>query len=621
MDVELAEIRDFLAANPPYDQLPANLLNELPKQLTARYFRRGSVIIELGQPNEYVHVLRSGAVDIIDAHGSLADRDDPGSSFGLSSVLTGGPSLYRIVAHEDSLCLLLPASVFHRLAAASEAFSQFFLRQHAGRLKASVQAVGVKDSGSAIMRTRVRDIIKRSPITIPPSTTIREAAQVMTDSGGISALLVVVDERLVGILTDRDMRSKVVAAGLSSAEPVTAIMTADPLTIPADRLAFEVMVEMTQYGFHHLPVVEEGQLLGMITSGDLMRLEQANPTYLIGEIQQQTALSAVVATTARLPQVVEAAVVQDATADDIARVVTAVADAVTRKLLNLAEADLGEPPVRYCWVALGSQGRMETGLQSDQDNAIIIDDAVTPEQLEYFARLADQVVDGMEACGYDRCPGDMMASNPTWRVPLRTWGQYFARWMNEPEPEAVLNAQTFFDMRPIYGDKNLYERLHSAVLARAPRASRFLAYMARDAQRFEPPLGFFRDFVLEDSGAHRNTLDVKVGGIAPIIQIARIFALSRGQTQLNTIDRLKGAASSGALSAENSADLADAFEFITHVRVRHQVEQISRGEKPDNHVPPAVLSPFERRQLKEAFAVVRRMQGALAFVHRTDMTS
>jgi len=619
MDVELAEIRDFLAAHAPFDALPPAVLADLPKTLTARYFRRGTTIIELGQRNDNVHILRSGAINIIDSHGALVDRDDPGKSFGLSSVMTGGPSLYRIAAHEDSLCLLLPGDVFRQLMNTSEAFRAYYLRRQAGRMRSAVEAVRVHD-GSAILRTRVRDIVRRAPITTPPATTVREAAQLMTERN-VSAVLVTEGPRLVGILTDRDLRSKVVAAGSDPSGPVSAIMTPEPITIASDKLAFEVLVDMTQRGFHHLPVVEEGRLLGMVTSGDLMRLEQANPSYLVGEIAGQTTLEGLKASAARIGRVVETAVQQDATAEDISRVLTAIADAITRKLLNLAEAELGTPPVRYCWVALGSQGRLETGLQSDQDNAIILADEAAGEHAGYFEALADRVVDGLEACGYERCPGNMMASNPQWRVPLRTWGLYFAKWMNEPEPDALLNAQTFFDMRPVYGDNELYARLHASFVARAPDAVRFLAYLAKQAQRFEPPLGFFRDFVLEDSGEHRNTLDLKTGGIAPIVQMARLFALSKGAPQVNTMDRLKAAATTNALTAENSADLADAFEFICHVRIRHQARQVARGEQPNNHVPPSDLSSFERRHLKEAFGIIRRMQGALAFVHRTDITS
>ncbi len=296
-------------------------------------------------------------------------------------------------------------------------------------------------------------------------------------------------------------------------------------------------------------------------------------------------------------------------------------DALTRKLIEMAEGEIGNAPVHYCWVALGSQGRLESGMQSDQDNALLISDEVTPEQLEWFGELARRVVDGLVRCGFPLCPGDMMASNPQWRVPLRTWGGYFAQWMNAPEPEALLNAQTFFDMRPVHGDRTLYERLQTSVIARAPQATRFLAYLAKQAQRFEPPLGFFRDFVLVDSGEHANTLDLKAGGIAPIVQIARLVALSKGGAQLNTIDRLRAASSTNALSEEKAADLTDAFEFISYVRLQHQVKQMKKGQQADNLIDPASLSSFERRHLKEAFAIIRKTQGTLAYFYRTDVTS
>ncbi len=620
MDVELAEVRDFLAGHEPFSKLPRGVLDELPKRLNAKYYRRGTVIVAAGDTNDYMYILRSGGVDIIDAHGGLVDREDPGGTFGMSSVMSGSPSLYTLRAHEDSLCLLMHADLFHHLLTTDASFSQFFVAQQAARMRNAVQGSHSDSSGSAILRTRVRDIIKKQPITIEPTATIREAAQLMTEKR-VSALLVTVADRLVGIVTDRDLRTQVVAQDRPSGEPVSNIMTANPSTTSPESLAFEVLVDMTQRGFHHLPVVEGGSLVGMVTSGDLMRLEQANPTFLVGHIATQTTMAGLVAATRRVPQVVETCVSQDATNDDIARVVTAIADATTRKIIEFAQADLGAPPVPYCWVALGSQGRQETGMQSDQDNAIIIDDTVTPEQLPWFADLAERVVAGLEECGYERCPGDMMATNPHWRQPLRTWGTYFARWINEPEPDALLNAQTFFDMRPIAGDATLATRLQQAIVTLTPRSPRFQAYLAKGAQQFQPPIGFFRDFVLEGEGEHKNTLDLKAGGIATIVQMARLFALSKGITELNTITRLKAAAAAEALSEENANNLIDAFEFINDVRVRHQVRQLKVGSRPDNHVPPSSLTQFEKRSLRDAFQIVRKMQGALAYIHRTDLTS
>ncbi len=617
MDIELAEIRHFLAEYPPFDDLSPQALSQLPRQLTARYYKRGSTLVTAGSSNSHMFILRSGAVDILDPHGSLVERSDPGTCFGMSSVIADGPSTYTMVAREDSLTYLMPASVFHELIRTQPSFGHFFMTKQAGRIRSAVEAVHVADSGGAVLRTRVRDMLKRPPIRTTPTASIRDAATIMS-AERVSALLVIKDDQLVGILTDRDLRSKVVAVGRDTSEPLSSIMTPMPHTIDADAHAFEVLLDMTEKNVHHLPVLEDGQVIGLVTAGDLMRLDRANPIYLVGDIAKQTDLEGLQGCAARLPSIVLTYVAQDASADDIGRVMTAVGDAFTRKLLNFAEAELGAPPVRYCWVALGSQGRLEQGLQSDQDHALILDDAVAPEQLPYFADLARHVVDGLEACGYPLCPGDMMASNPQWRQPLHTWGRYFAGWMNEPTPDALLNAQTFFDMRPVYGDNALFTRLQGSVVARAPQSTRFLTHLAKQCQSWQPPIGFFRDFVLETEGEHKNTLDLKTGGIIPIVEMGRLFALSKGLTQVNTRARLAAAVSVNALSQEHADSLADAFELINYSRLQHQIRQLKSGRTPDSRLAPSELTAFEKRHLRDAFGIIRKMQSAVGFIHQTQ---
>ena len=620
MDVELVEIRDFLAAHAPFDELPPAVLAQLPRQLSARYFKRDSTLVAVGHTNAQMFILRSGAIDIRDLHGALVERSEPGTCFGMSSVISDGPSMYTMVAIQDSLAYLMPADVFNELIRTQPPFTRFFMTQQAGRIRSAVQDVQVADSGGAVLKTRLRDIVKKSPITTAPTTSILDAAVVMRDKR-VSALIVVSGDDLVGIVTDRDLRNKVVAAGRDTADPVSAVMTPDPHTIDASALAFEVMLDMTEKGVHHLPVLENGRVIGLVTAGDLMRLEQANPIYLVGDIAKQVDLAGLQRCAARLPNIVETYVAQDASAEDIGRVVTAIGDAFTRKLLNFAEAELGAPPVLYCWMAVGSQGRLEQGLQSDQDHALILDDAALPEHMPYFADLAHRVVDGLEACGYPRCPGDMMASNPQWCQPLQTWGRYFGGWMNEPEPDALLYAQTFFDMRSVHGDNQLFTRLQTAVVGRAPHATRFLTYLAKQCQTWRTPIGFFRDFVLETEGEHKNTLDLKAGGIIAIVQMARLFALSKGLSEVNTRARLHAAASAEALSQENADNLADAFELINHARLRHQIRQLKQGRTPDNNVAPSSLTSFEKRHLRDAFGVVRKMQNAVGYVHQTQYTS
>jgi len=620
MSVELAEVRTFLRSHAPFSDLTTGSMDKLVNSLTSRYYRRGSTLVSVGQPNAFMYILRSGAVDIVDAHGALVERADEGACFGMSSVMSGGPSGFTMTAVEDTLVQLMPAAVFHELLRTEPPFMAFFMRQQAGRVRSAVRAVNVDDAGGAILRTRVSDIAKRAPITIDRSASIQDAAVAMSDAH-VSAILVTAAGRLAGIVTDRDLR-RVVAEQRDAAASVTSLMTPDPRTVTGDALAFEVLMGMTQQRIHHLPVVDEaGACVGMVTAGDLMRLEQNNPVFLVGDIAAQTTVEGIATSTRRLASVVETLVSQGMDADDIQRVVTSVGDAVVRRLLNLAESELGAPPVKYCWVALGSQARMEQGVNSDQDSAILLSDEAGPEHAAYFAGLASRVVDGLEACGYPRCPGDMMASNPAWRLRISDWAVQFAQWINSPDPEALLNAQTFFDMRPLYGDNALHSVLASSVAAAAPKSPRFLQQLATQAQAWKVPLGFFRDFAVSDSGDHRNTLDLKAGGIAALVQMGRLFALSRGLTAVSTAARLRAAAAAGALSNENAENLIESFNFISEIRLAHQARQIRARVEPDNRVNPADLSALEKRQLREAFEIVRKMQGALGHVYQTQYTS
>ena len=324
----------------------------------------------------------------------------------------------------------------------------------------------------------------------------------------------------------------------------------------------------------------------MLTSTDLMRLERANPIHLVGDIAKADDLDTLVALSQRLPRIIDQLVHEDATADGIGRIVTAVGDALEQRLIHLAERALGPSPAAYAWVALGSQARLEQGPGSDQDNALVLSDDATTADAPWFEALATFVVDGLVACGYPRCPGDIMATNPRWRQPLREWKRTFARWIDEPVPDAILRSAIFFDLRTVHGDDSLVAGLQEQIRLSAPRSGRFLAHLARNAAANEPPLGFFRGFVLEREGQHKDTLDLKRGGFHAVVEVARVHALSRGLPQVGTLSRIAAAAGAGGLSSETAADLHDAFEFIRYVRLLHQAKQIRSGEAPDNFVAP-----------------------------------
>jgi len=620
MEPELAEVRDFLTRHAPFDALPGPVLSRLPSQLEIRYFRRGEVIRRPGQRAEEMYVLRSGAVDIRDADGVLVERSEAGTSFGMSALLDHAGSPFEFTAIEDSLCLVVPADVFLSLCADHEPVRAFFDRSSRRRERPAT----VTDRGSAHLRTRASDLVRRDPVTTTTTTAVRDAARVMRDHG-VSSLLVMDGSRLAGILTDRDLRNRVVTGDHHADDPVERVMTPDPVTGSADTLAFELLLEMVQRNIHHLPLVDGQRVVGVVTSTDLMRLEHANPIYIVGDIAKAPDVEAVVALSRRLPVVVDQLTTQSSTADDTCRVATAVRDAIERRLLQLAEQELeqelGPPPVPYCWVVLGSQARLEVALAGDQDNALVLDDDATPDDDAWFERLARFVSDALAACGYPYCAGEVMATNPRWRQPFSAWRRGFSDWMSRPEPQAVLSTSIFFDMRGLHGAIGLARKVQDHVLSEAPDRRSFLTHLAGHAVGTEPPLGFFRQFVLEGAGEHRDTLDLKARGLAPVVEVARVHALAAGTPALNTHARLRAAAAEGRISQQSAEDLSEAFEFIAAVRLRHQSAQTRQGRPPDNRVRPEDLSSLDRRHLRDAFRVVKQAQSVLAATHGTRLVT
>ncbi|WP_435200989.1 DUF294 nucleotidyltransferase-like domain-containing protein [Janibacter sp. GS2] len=615
-DTELAEVADFLATHAPFDALPGPVRRALPARMTVRYHRRGAHLMAVGVDSHDLVIVRSGAIEIRDADGGLVDRGAEGATAGSTTLVGGNPSRFDVLAIEDTLALHLPGQVFHELSRAHPDFADHFDAERADRLRTAASSVATNAAGEAILRTSARELTHRELVTVPDDVTIADAARVMTDEG-VSSLLVLRGGRVAGILTDRDLRRRVVAVGTDPAGPVTSVMTADPVVVAADASALELLLTMTERTIHHLPVVEGGRPIGVVTTTDLMRLERVNIVHVVGDVAKQRDVAGVVAVAARLPRLVEQLVAQDVSADDITRAVTTVGDAIERRLIALAEEALvaeghGRAP-RYCWMVLGSRARHEQALGGDQDHAVILADDAPEGAEDYIAALAERVVAGLEACGYPRCEGDVMASNPRWRQRLTGWRREFRQWIHEPVADAVLTASIFFDSRALVGDEALHSRLVEDVARWAPQGRMFLAHLVKQAVANEPPLGFFRGFVLARAGEHKDTLDLKRGGVGAIVDLARAHALATGLVSVNTRSRLLAAGRAGALDPMTAASLVDALEFISHVRLAHQSRQAAAGAHPDSRVRPSDLTAFERRSLREAFHVVREAQQALAY--------
>jgi CBS domain-containing protein len=427
----------------------------------------------------------------------------------------------------------------------------------------------------------------------------------------ISCLCITEGEALSGIVTLRDLVEKALADAISHDTPLGSIMTRAPRTLPPTAIGSDVLHMMMEHRLGHLPIVEAGRLVGIVTQTDLTRFQATTAAGLVADAARARTVDALGRITARIPELLVQLVASGNRHDVVTRMITDVADVVTRRLLKLAEAELGPAPARYLWLACGSQGRQEQTGVSDQDNCLILADGVSEADLAYFARLAGFVSDGLNACGYVYCPGEMMATNPRWCQPLSVWRGYFDGWIRNPGKEAQMLASVMFDLRPIGGDTTLFEGLQRDTLKAAAANSIFTAHMASNALTHATPLGLLRGLATISSGDHRKTIDTKLNGVVPVVDLGRMYALQGQITEVNTRARLQAALNAGIISRKGGRDLLDAYDLVAQSRLEHQARLIRDGKAPDNYLPPDRLSDFERSHLRDAFVVIKTMQSAL----------
>ena len=476
-----------------------------------------------------------------------------------------------------------------------------------------------RDRHSSLITTWVRSLIRRAPVAVAPETPIIEAARVMREHR-ISSLLLVRGEEFVGLITDRDLRNRVVAEGLDVRRPVLDIATSNPLTVGIERPAFHALMVMARHNVHHVPVLDGGRVIGMITSSDITEHETDSAVYLAGAIFEQDGLDGLVRISARIGKLQQSLAAANASAYATGHIVSAMTDALTTRLLQLAETTLGPPPVSYAWVAAGSQGRNEQTAKSDQDNCMVLsDDFDDTLHGDYFRELSRLVCDGLDACGYIHCPGRMMAMNEQWRQPQSRWRQYFRRWIELPEPEALMLTGVFFDQRFVYGEPELIDPIRAEVVGAARDNKAFLAALAGNALQRRPPLNWRGRLAPAKGGAHPGTVDLKMHAIVPVTDMARYYAFAAGSTAVNTRERLENAAQSGVLTEEKAHDMIDALEFLCVLRLQHQTRRMSDGHAADNYLNPNEISRFERGHLVEAMKLIARAQGELAQAYPVNL--
>jgi CBS domain-containing protein len=455
-------------------------------------------------------------------------------------------------------------------------------------------------------------LLQHKPITLPLNASVHEVARTMRDHK-VSSILLLQKGKLAGLVTDRDLRDRVVAEGLDLSRPAADIASLNPITLDQRSPAFEALLLMTRHHIHHVPVMDGQRLVGMVTATDLIRQQSTSPVYLARDIYRQTTLEGLVGIGRQIKGLQHQLSAANTSAYNTGHIITAITDALTCRLIALTEAELGPPPVPYVWVAAGSQGRCEQTAKSDQDNCMVLSDAYIPAlHGDHFKTLARQVCDGLAACGFVHCPGEMMAMTDIWRQPLQVWRRYFQRWTETPDPKALMLITVFFDLRAVHGNFELLEALRQDVLAHTPTQSLFLAHVVNNAQKQRPPLNLFGQITSSHKGAHAGSVDLKNHAITPIVDLARICALEAGLLEVNTWDRIEKASKLGELSESSSRDLRDAFEFVSRLRIAHQTLCMQRGLEPDNHLHLEELSNLERHHLRDAFSVIQSLQDVWA---------
>ncbi len=600
------DVAEFLGRFPPFDRLDDAELARVAGSVIMRSYRAGEdVLVEDGPPATHFFVIRSGAMALLHEE-EVIDILASGEAFGHPSLLSGLAPAFTVRAHEDSVCYLLPREVALEVLGrpAGARFVAVTLRERLTRTGHTVHAL------PELRGAPVTSLLARPPVFCEASTPIYEAARAMGD-GHVSAVLVRGAAGL-GIVTDSDLRKKVVAAGLSADLPVSAVTSSPLVTVTPDRLAFDAMIDMLEAGVHHLPVVDlSGEVLGVVSSDDLLNLESRNPFALRRAIAHARDEDALVEAASHLRSLFVTLLDSGLSPQGIGRVLALQSDSVTTRLVDFAVERFGQPPVPWAWLGLGSVARRELTLASDQDNALAYAASENEAEVDaYFERFAGLVNAGLARCGFGADAAEVLARNRAWRMSDAAWQREFQVCLEMPDRSHLVRAAVAFDFRHVIGGLEIVPPLVE-LLQTAHRYQGFLARLARTATDVRTPVRFGRGIVHRRREPEAHAIDIKLGAVLPIANLARFHALANGVTISATLDRLVAVEQLGALAPATAQSLREAFTIVSRVRLEHHAARIQAGLAPDNLVDPDELPPLARADLREALRAVAAAQKQL----------
>jgi CBS domain-containing protein len=621
----LAATLDFLGRHAPFDRMAPEHLEFLAKRLKlASYAVNDKITGPDDGPASRFYIVKEGLVrrepPIIGAQGSgSAGELIPGECFPIGALLSQRPvyTLYRVA--EDTLCYELEREDFDQLLELSSEFKDFCTRRIASlldQLHRQVQASAASGlGGDTSLNVTLGSRLRRDPVACVADTSIGQALQAMQRENVGSIIVTDARQRPVGVFTLRDLLARVALPGVDLQQPMAGVMSPSPISLPASAFAFEAAMLMAKHKLHHVCVVEGHRLVGVISERDLFSLQRVGLVNLSKAIGRAGDIETLQGLQGDIHQLIAQMIAQGVQVDQITQIITLLNDNVTRKVIELCCREFPEPTVPFTWMAFGSEGRQEQTLKTDQDNGILFEppEGVSPDSIrEELLPRARRINEALDQVGYPLCTGNIMASNPECCLSAAEWRKRFSVWIDQGTPEHLLKATIFFDFRTIEGNARPVEALRDWLTDRVSGNGRFLHMMAANALRNRPPLGLVRDFVVSNEPDHPNSLDLKVQGLTPFVDGARILGLAHRVRETSTLERLKALGEAGHVPKKEEKAWRDAYAYIQFLRMRQHHEQEARGETTSNRVNPDHLNELDRRILKESFRQARKLQSRIA---------
>ena len=618
----------FLSGIAPFSFLPEETLDKVSNSLSMVAYPKGTVLFAQGATRVgYLYIIQKGTAERYfeqDGQKTMRDILAEGDLYGGISILVNdGLAVRTLEVTEDAYFYLLAKDMFLELCDAFEAFTEYFTdtfgKRMLNRSYASIIArtMAPQSEELQLFNQTVKQLYRSAPVFGSSRTSIQQAAQVMRAENSSYLIIPSSSRHAAGIVTDSDLARKVIASGYDINRSVVEVMSTPLRSISDQAMVFEAMMAMMRHDIKHLAVTgADDQIVGVLTNRELLSAQGQSPVFILRQVMRAESLDEIAYQHQKVPKLVKGLIGNGAKAGNINRLITTVSDAVLRKVMGLALKEMPPPPVKYVFMIMGSEGRGEQTLKTDQDNALVFEDVPPdrlPEVTAYFLDLGRRVCGMLNTVGYAYCKGDVMAQNPKWCQPIGVWKTYFNDWINAAEAEDLLQASIFFDFRGGYGDMDMVDQLREHLFQAIGRWSGFLRFMTENALHFKPPLGFFRNFVVESKGEHRNAFDIK-SAMMPIVDFARVYSLKHGVEATNTFDRLQQLLLKDVLRQEEYEELEKAYSFLMQLRLVRQVTAVvDQNGAPDNFINPKRLTRIEQTMLKEIFKRVEDFQTKMSF--------